>query len=199
MRNGFTIIEIIIAIFVSGIALAGIFGAFSVATILASDSVNRITATYLAQEGMEIVRNIRDTNWLRMDALGCENSADCEGQATWLDYIDPAICSSGCKADFSSTELFAHSPGEYLYIDANGFYGYYQSNASKTEFQRRIKINRVLDTDGKDDHIINVTVEISWDQKATLLNPFITADICSDYNCIKTEEILYNWYNYINH
>jgi len=75
--KGFTIVEIIIAIFITSIVLMGIFSIFYVVTVLASDSSDRLTATYLAQEGMEIVRNIRDKNWLNMDDQGCANSSDC--------------------------------------------------------------------------------------------------------------------------
>ena len=66
-NKGFTIIELIISIFILSVGLVGVFNALSVVTVLTAGSADRVTATYLAQEGMEIVRNIRDTNWLAMD------------------------------------------------------------------------------------------------------------------------------------
>ena len=91
--KGFTIIELIISIFILSVALVGIFSAFSIVTILTSDSADRLTGTYLAQEGMEIVRNIRDTNWIKMDH-DCSGSATCT--YTWLD-VDNSLNLDICK------------------------------------------------------------------------------------------------------
>jgi prepilin-type N-terminal cleavage/methylation domain-containing protein len=92
MKNGFTIIELVISIFILSVAIVGVFSAYSMVTILTSDASDRLTATYLAQEGMEITRNVRDTNWLNIDA---GNPAG----ATWLDGLS---CLSGCEADYTN-------------------------------------------------------------------------------------------------
>ena len=63
-KNGFTIIEVIIA---TSILTIGVLGAFSaIQMIIASTSIisSQLAATYLAQEGIENVRAIRDSNWL---------------------------------------------------------------------------------------------------------------------------------------
>lgn len=64
MNKSFTILEVIITIFIITI---GVLAAYTVTQQIISytyRSVSRLTATYLAMEGIEIVRNIRDTNWL---------------------------------------------------------------------------------------------------------------------------------------
>ena len=64
MKKGFTILEVIVAIFVITI---GVLGAFSVVQRIVSNTMavsSRLTAVYLAKEGIEIVRNNRDNNWL---------------------------------------------------------------------------------------------------------------------------------------
>lgn len=200
MQKGFTIIELVISIFLLAIAVIGIFSAFSVVAILTSDASNRLTATYLAQEGMEIVRNIRDTNWLNMDA---ENPPG----ATWVDNF--SVCeANGCEMDYTSgvknfVSSLPISPwvGRYLKIDDDGFYNY--SNGDQSKFMRRIIIKPV---DGAD-YVIKVFTQVSWDEKANILNSRIPAGSsdpkdpgnllkCNPANCIKTEMTLYNWYNY---
>ncbi len=65
LKNGFTLLEILVAIFVITIGLIAAVSLIQRAAILTSLSSDRLTAAYLTQEGIEIVRNQRDTNWLR--------------------------------------------------------------------------------------------------------------------------------------
>lgn len=194
-ENGFTIIELVISIFILAFGIVGIFNAFSIVAILTAESADRLTATYLAQEGMEIVRNIRDTNWINGTA------------STWTYGLTTVgSCgniNNGCEADYTATTSLSGNSKDHLYINADGFYVYNTSNAKRTKFERKILIMPITDVDGASDHIIKVTVQVSWDEKATILNnasnPVKTADTCSPSNCITTETTLYNWYNYINH
>ena len=200
-QKGFTIIELIISIFILSIGVVGVFSAFSVMTILTAGTSDQLTAAYLAQEGMEIVRNIRDTNWLNMDA--------CSGETcdfTWVDGLadetgvvhNPVHCVSGCKGDYTSESLSPYVATDYLNIDAHGFYSY--GTGTQTKFIRKIIITPVTDVDNKSDHIIKVVAQVFWDEKATILNPGVLASQsgCGAYNCITTEETLYDWYNYVN-
>lgn len=64
MQRGFTLIETLVALVLVTVAMGPVF-------ILATSSVNvasriehNLIASDLAQEGVEVVRNIRDTNWL---------------------------------------------------------------------------------------------------------------------------------------
>ena len=215
MKKGFTIIEIVIAIFLLSFALVGVFSAFSIAVISTSDIVNQLTATYLAQEGMEIARNIRDTNWLKMDSENCVNSSCSFG---WLNNgLDN--CSGGCEADYTTNTSGGltfnpwNGTGRPLYLNPKGFYSY-DTNGILTKFERKITINKVQDvnpvSDQYSDHIISVKVEVSWTKKATLLGGSVSAGNCCPNpgnpscppnisNCITTEETLYDWYNYQNH
>lgn len=65
MNKGFTILEILITMLV--VAIGGLAAYAMVQQIVFStfSSSYRLTAAYLAKEGIEIVRNIRDTNWLQ--------------------------------------------------------------------------------------------------------------------------------------
>lgn len=56
--KGFTLIEVLIAIFVIGTVVTGMFGLFTVTMRSSQDSERRIVATALANERMEMVRNL---------------------------------------------------------------------------------------------------------------------------------------------
>jgi len=201
MKNGFTIIEITISIFVLSIAIIGIFNVLSIMVILTSDAADRLVATYLAQEGMEIVRNIRDTNWLRMDF--CKTST-CSPSPTWDDGLD---CEQGCEAYYKTgtgdTGEFPMYPwtngGRKLKINTSGFYEYDVAEPD-TKFKRKIIITQVEDVDHLSNHIIKVTVQVSWDKRATVLSVSYPAGDCQitgncdPHNCIVSEATLYNWY-----
>jgi prepilin-type N-terminal cleavage/methylation domain-containing protein len=191
--KGFTIIELVISIFILSVAVVGIFSAFSIMVVLTTNASDRLTAAYLGQEGIEIIRNIRDTNWLNMNA-GVSG-------ATWLRNLDYCEASEGCEADYT-TGTNASAPwsitpwagGHYLYIDANGFYGYTPppSPAVYTKFRRQIQLTQITDVDGNTTtkHIVKVKVTVFWTEKPNLLNPTGTA------GSIIVEEYFYDWYNF---
>lgn len=198
MQKGFTIIELVISIFLLAMAIVGIFSAFSIVTILTSDSSDRLTAAYLAQEGIEIARNIRDQNWLRMDACAANNDdLTCNPWPKWNDGLNNIVnCTNGCHADYASPSMLG-GLGDYLNIDTNGFYS--QTPATQTKFKRKITIVHPRDADNNlVDHILKVVVEVAWNQKATILNvghsPEDYFDLINKSNGVTVEETLYDWY-----
>lgn len=64
-KQGFSLIETVIAMTIMVTILVS--GASLLSTLFTShiNNQNRVTATYLAQECLEISRNNRDTNWLQ--------------------------------------------------------------------------------------------------------------------------------------
>lgn len=88
--SGETLIEIVIAISVLTTVLASAFTILVQVSATNGNSLNRVVALNLAREGVESVRNIRDTNWLKysgdrrekwlcFDTVGTPNA--CEGDA----------------------------------------------------------------------------------------------------------------------
>lgn len=67
-NHGFTLTEIIVSIVVLGLIIGGAVRTFGVALYLHEQNEQRVTAAYLAQECLEIIRNNRDTNWLQNQA-----------------------------------------------------------------------------------------------------------------------------------
>jgi type II secretory pathway pseudopilin PulG len=103
---GETLIEVTITITILTIILSSIFGIIAQASSANVNVVNRVVALNIAREGIEAVRNIRDTNWLKY-------SGDRRGKWLCLDTTDyqnaceensPTLISGGIyTVDFSDT------------------------------------------------------------------------------------------------
>lgn len=131
-NTGFTLLELIVAIFIiiTGLVAAGSLMTYSISAVIIGKS--QIIATNLAQEGLEVVRNIRDNNW------HCIADPDCSltGGDDWKDGLDG--CSAGCRVIHSSTSLLPLAGNPVLDINAEGYYQY--TLGDPTRFKRKITI-----------------------------------------------------------
>jgi len=139
---GFTLLEMIIAAFVVIIGLVGVFSLITQTTAFVNSSSQRLTAAYLAQEGIEIVRNIRDANWLEQR----DNPS-----ILWLDGLDQGEW----EADYNDSFLSSYAE-RYLKFNGN-FYSY--DSGTDTKFKRKITIT----TQGAD--IIKVQIQMQWEDR----------------------------------
>jgi len=113
--KGFTILEMIVAIFLITVGIIGIFALITKTVSNSTVSRDEMTAAYLAQEGIEIVRNIRDSNYI--------NGQDWDETLDVTDPDDPlSRCPNGYKASYSSQALDCYSEGDYLQLGEDGFY-----------------------------------------------------------------------------
>lgn len=164
-NRGFTLIELVIAIFILAVAIIGVYNAYSTVVVLTAGASSRLTAAYLVQEGIEIVRNMRDNNWL---------------QGRWAEGL--LGCEYGCEADYKTGTSSEVTPlrdyptgGNYLKINNdNGFYSY-DSTGSPTKFKRKI----IITPQGAD--VLKIFVSVTWEEKDETFE-------------IRAEEYLYNWY-----
>ncbi len=121
-RKGFTLIELMITIFIISIGLIGIMTLIQNTLGSASFVKLNLKAAYLAQEGIELTRNVRDNNWLNQD-----------------DYKNGlSNCSAGCQIDYKSNNLSIYNDN-FLLIDNNNFYNH--SSGDESKFKRKITIN----------------------------------------------------------
>ena len=95
-KKGFTLLEVITAIFILTVGVGGALSLMNQTLSTASIIEQRLIASYLAQEGIEIVRNIRDTNWLQ--------SRDPNKSSPWYDGLCTSPPSSS-KPNMSSQRL----------------------------------------------------------------------------------------------
>ncbi len=167
--RGFTLLEVLIALFVFTIGILGAFLWISRTTSLAATPGRQLVATYLAQEALEIVRNIRDTNFLEIQAIQAGFPID------WREGLLGCETETGCEADYDDSILTAATgPLRLLLLDSNGYYNYDSGN--ETLFTRKITVTP------QEDDKVEIVAEVSWQEKG--INHKRTA---------ATE--LYNWLN----
>lgn len=146
-KGGFSLIEAFVAI---SILMVGVVGSFGVLpTMIKNQTMNAdvFTASQLANEGMELVRNLRDNNWLLEQA--------------WDGGLNICPASTGCEIDYNDPALVV-SQNRFLKIDSNNFYKY-DSTEKDSKFKRKI-------TTQKTGEILNVKVEVFWNGKGS---PFL--------------------------
>lgn len=164
--SGQSLLELVVAF---GIIVTGVVGALTLTisnSIAASESAERLIAINLAREGIEVIRNTRDTNWLEGEAW--DNGLVGDGEATanfnagsWsLDFNPDSITDSAAR-------LYFHS--------ATGIYNHESTDGAATEYYRLITIN----PDGTD-YMKKVTSLVRWYERGR-------------YHEINLEGWIYNW------
>ncbi len=154
MSKGFTLIELIVAISLLTMGVAGSFTLMREVTSFASISSSRFVASYLAQEGIEIIRNIRDTNYLYHRAWDDNIGV---GSDFRLDYRSDA---------FPDTVRCVY--GAYLQYTGNF---YICSADSNSKFQRKIIVEKPAS-----DKIV-VSVEVSWSEHGVTYQVFAETEL----------------------
>lgn len=162
-QKGFTIIETLVAITVLMIAVAGPLVVASKGLFGATLSKNQMTASYLAQESMEFIKNARDNNlsvganWLT-GLSGCTSSSPCDASA--IDGLQSNCGVNPCR----------------IYIGTNG-YGH-DSSKPASAFSRWFYIHAPGTTDScPGSGECGVTVETYWNEAAIPYSVILTSEI----------------------
>lgn len=111
-QRGFTLLESIVAIAVFTVGVSTAVFVITQAINVGSRTRDRIIATHLAAEGIEVVRNIRDRNWLaaRSWTDGILDLTDACVQ--WDSDYDTISCAAGTN--------IAYDPGLMYYVQTTG-------------------------------------------------------------------------------
>ncbi len=208
-ESGQTLIETIVAIFVLTVGLLGGLGLAVYAFGASSDIVERITATSLAREGIEVVRRMRDSNWLDDSLVDCGG-----GQPCYPDWLDEEydIEADTYRVEFDPTATdddpakweLDEAPGSpsstyyRLYLrPSSGFTHSNAGGAQLTNFFRKVVI---IEQDTSAPYsaaspLILVRSTVWWHGRACPTITDLTSP--SQTTCkIITEEYLTNWKNY---
>jgi len=201
-QAGQSLMEMLIAIFILIVALTATIVLVVTSINAGRDSINKLIATNLAREGVEVVRNIRDGNWIE--------PTNTEAWDAGLDIgpvVVPIIVPFNLIADSISMDTatdFNDQKAQIYFSEANNFY--YQKTVSPAEdqvnFYRLIYLNNIChdsnnnemiaeignadncgagDYTGYDDKVgIRVVSEVRWP------NP-------TSGRKVQVEERLYNW------
>lgn len=191
--RGFTLVEVLAAVMILSIGLIGSLKLIGYNLHNISFSEDRIIASGLVEDGLERLRNARDTNWLKETAnwsdgiegtgqeryikIFCGNNAitdmsnpDPSG-STERALIDDCVVDGNCK-------IYAYANGP-IKCYGNDFGASYPPLNSYTRgnfnnFYRLVHLEKI------NNDSISVAVTVRWSEGAQ--NKYLTA-----------EEVLYNW------
>ncbi len=154
--TGFTIVEIIVTITLLSLGILGIYSFFHPVISASSRLPLRVSAVYLAKEGLEITKNIRDSNIIQ--------------GLSWSESL--LNCSTGCQLDYK-TGTGAETPlnalqlytGAPLALQQDGFYSYDAEVPSL--FKRKVTITQPFPSNS---NILLVDVLVMWDYQGKPFN-----------------------------
>ena len=140
-RSGFTLIETLVAITILLLAIGGPLSIASRGIFASNIARDQITAFYLAQEGVEYIRNVRDENNLHA--------------SPWLSGLSNCTSPNVCSIDAKNKTIGACS-GQcpVLLLDNDHFYNFV--SGTPTSFHRSIQLTQL------NDHEIAISVTIAW-------------------------------------
>ena len=207
--RGITLIETMVAIFILTMGVSAL-----VATAIFTFSTNskvliRLGGMGLAREGIEVARNIRDTNWLPphtptlCSEIGTEQycykwaNPPSNNRLWFRDLTGP--CSGGCQAvlDPNTSIWSLNSTGNYaLYKQSDGTYTS-TPNSSTPVYYRKITVNTNTAAPYQAQHpelrVISVVAWVGYGCDADFgADPAAARPQCK----VTTEERLTNWKNY---
>ena len=167
-KKGFSIIEVIISVFVIAVGLVSIIGLIAGSLRESINSRNQTIAANLVQEGVELVRNVRDNNWASGDPITFH----------YLDDSDDCIIDYGSSLDCTGLNY-------PLKLGGSGYYNH--SIGTLTKFSRRIKI----ESSGTDKKITSV---VKWDGGSSwpVMNGNFS-DCTTSNKCVYAQDILTDW------
>ena len=164
---GFTLLEVLVAIFIITAGIGGVLVLANQSVVTASINSQKLTAAYFAQEGLELARNYRDTNWLEGEGwlTGLAN-----GQ--WITDLRRAGMTSGVSSYLCRTagpSFFHYGGGANCAI----------AGWQRTIFRRTITLEQNPDGDPATNDL-RVQSQVTWAERGRS-------------HAVTAEEILYDW------
>ncbi len=154
-KKGFTLVETLVAVAILSLSILATFTAVQGGLQASLNAKDKVTAYYLAQEGMEYIRNVRDDNALNVISGGSN---------TWLTTLsassgDPCYFGKTCRVDSTTKTATdcANDGATCAFLKQNsstGLYGY--ASGTNTQFIRSIQFQSINSNE------ILVTITISW-------------------------------------
>lgn len=175
-QQGFTLIEVLVAVILITMVIAPLEGLLIRAEKLSTAARQRFIATNLAQEGLELVHATRDNNWF--------SSSEPD---RWLDH---GLCQQGNNSYEDSDRRFTLDPNmvraqtvgdlarPQLYLQANGTW-LHDISSQPTTFSRILSID--CSTKFSESPYVTVSATVTWQEQ-------------DQPQQLVLKEKLYNWY-----
>jgi len=139
LLKGQSLIEVIVAIAILNIGLFSVWALFLNNYLGEREAEQRMVAVNLAREGLEIVRNIRDSNWLKVE----DNTTDNGNPWFW----DRNLNSGEYSVDYQNNEDLNSVDNARLYLNSDGFYVNDSTNNTITPYSRTITLRDICCAD----------------------------------------------------
>lgn len=179
-KKGFSIGEVLLSAFILAFTLVVLIGVLSASLRDSIDSRDSIIASALAQEGVELVRNLRDNNWIYLGT----------GKTSFTGF--PTADAINCRIDKTAlilTDIVCDGYSKVLNYES-GFYVH--SGSTATKFRRKI----ILDYDTNQASTANtLTVRsmVIWNKSSDNDFPASSTDCHIGNKCVFTEIVLNKW------
>lgn len=190
-QEGFTLLEAMVSIFILLVGVTGSLVLVSSGITNLNVSKNRLIASNLAQEGLEIVHNIRDNNWL--------NSRKLVTLPSWNDwYGAPNGTGSSCAISspcigyiwWSSNFIVSGAePSNFLRWNLNTNHYAYDGTEGES-FSRIITVTDNPDTSIPVNNSVRVQSTVGWGGAGNCIAGGINS---GKKYCLTLEEWLYKW------
>lgn len=138
--KGFTLIETIVATSIIVTALVSSLALINSSLVFASSFADRLAASNLAAEGIEVARNIRDNNWL--------------ANLSW----NNGLSNGDYNMVYNSLSLIAYSDTPLKLNSSSGIYDY-SALSDQTIFKRKISITNLSSYEMK------IVSTVSWQRR----------------------------------
>lgn len=169
--KGFSLIELIVCLFIINFGMLGVLSLVLQNIKVENTNKNALIAAQLTQEGIELVRNTRDNNWLSREDWKI-NVANYNNSPTYVvDYLN-----ANNKAVDKIDNVDAR-----LYLNNSGYYTHDSANNSLTIFSRLISVS---------EHKIATSASTYLDIKST-----VRWKERGNYHDYIAEVYLYDWKN----
>ncbi len=135
---GFTLLETIVAVGLIMVGFVAVLVLITTSLFYISNIQDRLAAANLIAEGIEVVRNIRDNNWLQ--------------NRTW----NSGLANGDYQTAYNSMSLSSYN-GSPLLLDSNGLYNY--TSGAATPYVRKISIANLSNYE------IRIIATVTWQRR----------------------------------
>lgn len=180
-QRGFTLIEVLVSIFVLVVGLVSLLGVFGIAIATTQTANEDMLAKQMAQQAMESIYTARETaniQWVQIQNVGTGQVPD----GIFVTGLQP-VKQSGADGIFGTADDAVASPETLTLPGADGIVGTPDDvNQSLTNFQRSIAITAVVSNGSAvfDLRTITITIQYTTPQRR-LPKTYVLSGFISQY------------------
>lgn len=170
-HNGFSFLEVMLSVFILVVGIMAAITLMGKSIKESLDSRNQIVASLLAQEGAELVRNIRDNNW----ATGAVTFNNINNGTCRIDPVNNVVSGVNLPQCAGQSKVLKYNSGTFKYEHISG---------TNTKFLRQVIIANGATADEK-----SIISMVTWSGVS-----FPAVASCNTGNqCAYAQETLTKW------